>query len=122
MPYLSRIALVVAALLVTACVSAARTKNDCPAASPHAARIIIKVRDAQLLDQTYNDFRAEAREVCATVSYVRPLHGNVHLYEIRGADAEAVARLMQRFGAHSNVEYVEPDRIMRHQSPQIKTQ
>ncbi len=124
MPYLFRLALVIAASLVTACVSAGgtTTNDDSSAPSAKATRIIVKVRDPMLLDQTFDDFRRAAREVCATIAHVRTLQGNVHLYEIAGADADTVERLMQRFGAHANVEYVEPDRIMRHQSPRIKAQ
>ncbi len=124
MPYLFRLALVIAATLVAACVSAGgtTTKDDCSAPSATAARIIVKMRDAGLLDQTEDDFRRAAREVCATIAYVRTLQGNVHLYEITGAEADTVERLMQRLGAHANVEYVEPDRIMRHQSPRMKAQ
>jgi len=123
-PYLFRLALVIAAMWVTACVSAGGTTatDDCSVPPATAARIIVKVRDAARLDRTFDDFRRAAREVCATITYVRTLQGNVHLYEITGADADTVERLMQRFGAHANVEYVEPDRIMRHQSPRMKAQ
>lgn len=124
MPHLFRLTLVIAALLVAACVGAGGTtaNDDRSAPSAKAARIIVKVRDAGLLDQTYDDFRRVARDICATIAYVRTLQDNVHLYEITGADADTVERLMQRLGAHANVEYVEPDRIMRHQSPRMRTQ
>lgn len=96
--------------------------DDCSAPSATTARIIVKVRDPRLLDQTFDDFGRAAREVCATIAHVRTLQGNVHLYDIAGADADTVERLMQRFGVHANVEYVEPDRIMRYQSPRMKAQ
>lgn len=123
-PYLLRIALVFAALLVAACAMAARTNppDDSPASATHAARIIVKVRDARRLDTTYTDLQHQARQAGATLTYFRTLQGDVHMYEIHGADADTLAQLLQRFGAHANVEYAEPDRIMRHQPPRLKKQ
>lgn len=124
MPDLLRIALVFAALLGAACAMAARTSatDDASASATPAARIIVKVRDARLLDATYTDLQRQARQAGATLAYLRTLHGDVHLYEINGADADTLAQLLQRIGAHANVEYAEPDRIMRHQSPRLKKQ
>lgn len=91
------------------------TTNDPSAATP--VRIIVKVRDARLLDATYTDLRRQAEQAGAALTYVRKLYDNVHLYAVAGADPNAVAQLLQQFGAHPNIEYAEPDRIMRHQSP-----
>lgn len=118
MPVHLRSALVAIALLLSACAAAARmttTNDSAPTAQP--ARIIVKVREARLLDATYHYLRQQAEQAGATLTYVRTLYDNVHLYAIGGATPDAAAQLIQRFGAHSNVEYVEPDRIMRHQSP-----
>lgn len=119
MPVRFRSAWIVAALLLTSGATAApvTAPSDSPATTAQPARIIVKVRDARLLDATYNDLRRQAERVGAALTYVRTLHDNVHLYAIGGAGPDAVARLVQRFGAHPNVEYVEPDRIMRHQAP-----
>lgn len=116
---LFRMALVVAALLASACVSAARPEGTDGATQ--SARVIVKLRDVEPLNETYTDFEREARRSGATIKYVRALRGNVHLYEIAGADTETVAHLLRRLSAHPNVEYVEPDRIMRHQSPRGET-
>lgn len=117
---LLRITLVVAALLASACVSAARPEGP-DGATQQSARVIVKLRDVEPLNETYTDFEREARRSGATIKYVRALRGNVHLYEIAGADTETVAHLLRRLSAHPNVEYVEPDRIMRHQSPRGET-
>lgn len=111
--------IIVAALLLSSCATAASmtTTNDTPVTPAQPARIIVKLRDARLLDATYNELRRQAEQAGAALSYVRALHDNVHLYAIGGAGPDAVARLVQRFGAHPNVVYVEPDRIMRHQAP-----
>ena len=93
------------------------TTDDSPATTAQTARIVVKVRDARSLDATYNDLQQQARQAGATVTYVRTLYDNVHLYAIGGVGPDSIARLLQQFGAHPNVVYVEPDRIMRHQSP-----
>lgn len=116
-----RIALCVTAL-VTACAAAPSTTGDSPSSSPQAARIIIKVRDAGLIEPTYRDLQRQARQAGATITYVRPLYGNVHLYQVTDADADSVALLLRQFATHANVEYVEPDRILRHQAPRTEKQ
>ena len=93
------------------------TTDDSTATTAQTARIIVKVSDARSLVATYNDLQQLARQAGATVTYVRTLYDNVHLYAIGGAGPDTFARLLQQFGAHPNVVYVEPDRIMRHQSP-----
>ena len=113
-----RTSVVVIALLASACATTERTNatDELPRATP-TTRIIVKVRDEQALAPTTLDLQRYARDAGGTIVYVRMLHGNVHLYELNGADADTVARLLRQFGAHANVEYAEPDRILRHQSP-----
>lgn len=115
-----RIALCLTAL-VTACAAAPSTTGDSPSPS-QAVRIIIKVRDAGSIEPTYRDLQRQARQAGATISYVRPLYGNVHLYQVTGTDADSVALLLRQFETHANVEYVEPDRILRHQVPRTEKQ
>jgi len=117
-PVRFRSALIAIALFLSACATAApmtTTNDSTPTAQP--ARIIVKVRDARLLDATYNDLRRQAEQAGAALMYIRTLYENVHLYAIGGAGPDTFAQLLQQFGAHPNVVYVEPDRIMRHQSP-----
>lgn len=119
MPVRFRSAQILVALVLSACAVAAppmTTTNDPPVTAP-PARVIVKVRDARLLDATYNDLRRQAEQAGAALGHVRTLHDNVHLYAIDGASPDTFARLLRQFGAHPNIEYVEPDRIMRHQSP-----
>lgn len=109
------------ALAISACTAAPSATGE-SSASPQPARIIIKVRDAGSIEATYHDLQRQARQAGATIAYVRPLHNNVHLYQVTGADADSVALLLRQFATHANVEYVEPDRILRHQAPRAEKQ
>lgn len=113
------------ALLPAACATAAApttAASDPPPSAPPPERLIVKIRDATRMEETYQDLQRQAREAGATLEHVRTLYGNVHLYQIAGTDADTFALLLQRFAAHANVDYVEPDRVMRHQAPRIEKQ
>lgn len=116
-----RTSVVVIALLASACATTEPTNAaDASSTAAPTIRIIVKVRDARALEATTRDLQRQARDAGGTIAYMRPSHGNVHLYELTGADAATVARLLQRFGAHTNVEYAEPERVLRHQSPRLQ--
>ena len=118
MTTLLRVALVAVAFVASSCTKTAPPEGPGGAVQP--ARVIVKLRHAGSLNPTYTDFQRDARRAGASITYVRTLHGDVHLYEIAGADTDTVGRLLQQLSAHPNVEYAEPDRIMRHQSPGAK--
>lgn len=125
MTYTVKLMLLVVAFALWGCTDRAgpAAAQDSPDASRPASRIIIKFRDAALTEQTDHELRRDAQRAGMHVTYVRALYGNVHLYQVTGAaDRNSLARLMRQFAAHANVEYVEPDRILRHQSPGIRKQ
>ena len=86
-----------------------------------AAQIIIKFRDPGL-DPSQSHFLAEiSRDAGARLVYVRPMSGGAHVVRpenpVHGAELD---RIIGRLGKRQDVEYVEPDRPMRHMREKIQ--
>jgi len=78
-----------------------------------AARIIIKFRaPADVSEPAFA--KQLARTAGVSLAYVRPLSGGAHLYRVEGArDPAELAGAIERLSKRPDVEYVEPDRILR---------
>ena len=79
------------------------------------AQIIIKFRgDGPDPSQPHllNDI---SRDAGVTLVYVRPMSGGAHVLRLENpSDGAALDRVIERLGGRRDVEYVEPDRSMRH--------
>lgn len=104
-----KLLLAVAAILTLAgCVSQGYKPN--PA---YASQIIVKFKahvskadDRVLLDRL-------SRDIGAPLTYVRPLAGFAHVMKI-GHDSDGeFKQALERLNTHRDVEYAEPDRVMR---------
>ena len=80
-----------------------------------AAQIIIKFRDPRL-DPSQSHFLGEiSGDAGAALVHVRPMSGGAHvLRPKKPVDGVELDRIVARLGKRQDVEYVEPDRPMRH--------
>lgn len=110
----------IVALLLGGCMSdsSPTAKDKTPevrAKNPQPSQIIIKFRGSA------DPSRPQYVEQLATsagigLAYVRPLSGGAHLYFVEGAgDPGKLAQAIERLSKRPDVEYVEPDRILRNQ-------
>jgi hypothetical protein len=109
-------------LAVTGCtVSLAQSgATDLPppptAETKHSSQIIVKFRHSAL-DPSKSEFMRElARDAGATLIYVRRLSRDAHVFRIAGmTGSEQLARVIEQLSKRPDVEYAEPDRVLRHQ-------
>jgi len=80
-----------------------------------AAQLIIKFRDPDL-DLSRSHFLEEiSRDAGATLVHVRPMSGGAHvLRPKKPVDGVELDRIIGQLRKRQDVEYVEPDRPMRH--------
>ena len=104
----------VACAVLSACIQHL-TYADTGAAPGGTGQIIIKFRDAGV-DPSGPHFLSElSRDAGATLVYVRPMSGGAHvLRQGNPSDGAELDRIIERLGKRRDVEYVEPDRRMRH--------
>jgi hypothetical protein len=106
--------------------SAMREPGRAPAASsaaggPVSAQIIVKFRAADAAPAQADFLAGLSRDAGATLVYVRAMSGGAHVLRIENsADAGRVASVIERLSRRADVEYVEPDALMRHQGPSIR--
>lgn len=91
------------------------------ASSPTAGstlRLIVKMRDPNAAAPTYASLQRQARERGMRLAFLRISHDGVYIYQLSGvADDNAMRDYLKTVSMHRNIEYVEPDRILRHQKP-----
>lgn len=78
-------------------------------------RLIIKFRPADLDPSRAEYLERLFRDTGVTLTYVRPMAGGAHLFQIsrpRG-DAE-LESVLERLSKHPDIQYVEPDRRFHH--------
>lgn len=105
-----------------------RAPDGTEAASPQSStaaslptQIIIKFRDPrvdpsqpQLLDEL-------GRDAGARIVHVRPMSGGAHVLRLESqADGAELDRIIERLAKRRDVEYVEPDRPMRHMRETVR--
>jgi hypothetical protein len=80
-----------------------------------AQQIIIKFRDPDL-DPSRSHFLTEiSRDAGAALVHVRPMSGGAHVLRPENpVDRAELDRIIERLAKRKDVEYAEPDRIMRH--------
>ena len=80
-----------------------------------AAQIIIKFRDPRL-DPSQPRFLDEiSRDAGAALVHVRPMSGGAYVLRPENpVDRAELDRIIERLGKRKDVEYAEPDRVMRH--------
>ena len=79
-------------------------------------RIMIKF-SSSILDPSAPAYVAGlSRDAGAALVYVRPMSGGTHVFVVEGMSSpDALTAAIKRLAQRSDVVYVEPDRIMRHQ-------
>ena len=81
-----------------------------------AVQLIIKFRDSG--NGPFRDDLVQelSRDAGAALIYVRPMSGGAHVFRLqKSSDADRLQEVIRRLGKRADVEYVEEDRIMRHQ-------
>ena len=86
-----------------------------------AAQIIMKFRDPGL-DPSQPHFLDEiSRDAGAALVHVRPMSGGAHVLRPENpVDRAELDRIIERLGKRKDVEYAEPDRVMRHMGRTIQ--
>jgi hypothetical protein len=92
------------------------------AASPQSSmggarstQIIIKFRDPRTDASHAHVVDEIGRDAGARLIYVRPMSGGAHVLRLEDpVDGAELDRIVGRLGKRQDVEYVEPDRPMRH--------
>ena len=106
-------------VLVSSCEPVARKS----AASPNAivgsaVRLIVKLRDPQQAAPTFARLQQQAQRRGLQLAGIRQSNEHVYIYEISGVgDDRALQEYLAAVGTDPNIDYVEPDRILRHQKP-----
>lgn len=78
-------------------------------------QVIIKLRDPALDPSRQDYLRELAHDTGVKLVYVRPMSGGAHVLRIEGAvDAEQFQRVVNGLATRPEVEYAEPDRLLRH--------
>jgi len=89
-----------------------RTNQESP-----ATQIILKFKDPVFDPSVGNYLRMLSNQTGANIIYVRPMSGDAHVLRIEGAgNGGGLRRVMDGISTRPEVEWVEQDRIMRHQS------
>ena len=99
---------VAAMLMIAGCISQGYKPN--PA---YSSQIIVKFKPqiTKADDRVFLD--RLSRDIGAPISYVRPLAGFAHVMKL-GHDTDAeFKKALERLNSHVEVEYAEPDRVMR---------
>ena len=86
-----------------------------PVALHGAAQIIIKFRDPRLDPSQPNFLEEISRDAGAALVHVRPMSGGAHVLRLeKKVDGAEFDRIIGRLRKRQDIEYVQPDRLMRH--------
>lgn len=113
-------------LLVSGCIQEVATTadNDRPAAAPTTAQagyhrpmqLIVKFRQPDLDPSREELLASLSREAGVKLSYVRPMSGRAHVLRLETAvDPKVLEAIAARLSQRPDVEYAEPDYLLRHQ-------
>ena len=81
-------------------------------------QVIIKFRDPALQVPWKEYLRKLAQETGVKLVYVRPMSGDAHVLRVEGdVNADRLQRLVDALAKRPEVDYAEPDRLMRRMSP-----
>lgn len=81
-----------------------------------AVRLIVKLRDPQQAAPTFARLEQQAERRGLRLAVVRRSSDQVYIYEISGVgDDRDLRDYLAAVAADPNIDYVEPDRILRHQ-------
>lgn len=110
---LERVALI---LLVSSLIVACGLSPLATATGQYTAQLIIKFSEPTI-DPTRADFVEHlSKDAGVPLVYLRPISGGAHLFRIeRLADKDQLAAVMKRLTKRTDILYVEPDRVLRHQ-------
>lgn len=99
---------IIGAFVIAGCVSQGYKAN--PA---HASQIIVKFKPQIIKadDRVFLD--RLSRDIGAPLTYLRPLAGFAHVMKLGHDTDDAFKKALERLNSHPDVEYAEPDRIMR---------
>lgn len=81
------------------------------------AQVILKFRDPKF-DPSAGDYLSKlSAQMGVNIIYVRPMSGDAHVLRIEAiGTGDSFRRAMDRISTRPEVDWVEQDRIMRHQS------
>lgn len=83
-----------------------------------AVRLIVKLRDPQQATPTFARLQQQAQRRGLQLAGIRQSNEYVYIYEISGVgDDRALRDYLAAVATDPNIDYVEPDRILRHQKP-----
>jgi hypothetical protein len=86
-----------------------------PSLGLRSSQIIIKFRDPRLDPSQSHLLDEISRDAGAALVHVRPMSGGAHVLRPENpVDSAELDRIIGRLGKRPDVEYVEPDRVMRH--------
>lgn len=110
-------------MLVGSCEPVARQSAASPNASVGSAvRLIVKLRDPQQAAPTFDRLRQHAQRRGLQITDLRQSNEYVYIYEISGVgDDRALQDYLTTAATDPNIDYVEPDRILRRQKPNNET-
>lgn len=78
-------------------------------------RIIIKFNNINIDPQQPAFVEDLSRDAGATISYLRPMSGNSHIFSIDViATSSSINTIIRRLSGRADVKYVEQDLIMKH--------
>lgn len=105
--------------LVGSCEPAARkSAASSNAIVGSAVRLIVKLRDPQQATPTFTRLQQQAQRRGLRFGGIRQSNEHVYIYEISGVgDDRALRDYLAAVATDPNIDYVEPDRILRHQKP-----
>lgn len=89
--------------------------EDARSSPTPTARLIIKFRDPTIDPTRPGYLRQLASTAATTLIYIRPMSGQAHVLHAEGAAPDRLPGIVQRLSRHPDVEYVEQDRMLRHQ-------
>lgn len=103
-------------LLVSSLIVACGLSPLATATGQYTAQLIIKFSEPTI-DPMRADFVEHlSRDAGVTLVYVRPMSGGAHLFRIEHlSDKEQLAGAIKRLTKRTDILYVEPDRVLRHQ-------
>lgn len=103
-----------ASLLLCGCVSTSQTTQAESSGIQHMPQVIVKFKDPAVNPAKHGYLEELSREIGATLVYVRPMSGRAHVLRIESSgNTESLHRVVEGLSKRSDVEYAEPDQLLR---------
>lgn len=97
-------------------ITAERRTDPAVRQEPSKSRIIIKFNNSNINPLRPGFVEGLSHDAGATISYLRPMSGDAHVFSIDVIGAgSSINAIIRRLSGRSDVTYVEQDSIMKHQ-------